>query len=137
MKEQPLFSNKSPKPMGAYPPARKVGNLLFLSGIGSRKSDNTIPGLVKNKKGEEISHDIEAECHQVFENVKTVLEDAGSGWDKIVDVTVFLTDMKNDFEKYNRVYAEYFKDVLPCRTTVEVKSLPSPISIELKVIATI
>ena len=137
MKEQPLFSNKSPKPMGAYPPAKKVGNLLFLSGVGSRKSDNTVPGLVKNEKGEEISHDIEAECHQVFENVKTILENAGSGWDKIVDVAVFLTDMKNDFEKYNRIYAEYFREVLPCRTTIEVKSLPSPISIELKVIATI
>lgn len=128
---------QTPPPMGAYPPSRRVGNLLFLSGIGSRTRDNIVPGRVTDDDGNTISHDIEAECHQVFANAKTVLEQAGSNWDNIVDVTVFLTDMKNDFKIYNRVYAEYFKTSQPCRTTVEVKSLPSPISIELKIIATI
>lgn len=133
----PIFSNDSPKPMGAYPHARRAGNLLFLSGIGSRKKDNSIPGLILNAEGEKVDHDIAAECRQVFENVKTVLIEAGSDWKNIIDVTVFLTDMKKDFATYNTLYAEYFKEVQPCRTTVEVKSLPSQISIELKVIATI
>ncbi len=126
------------KPLGAYPHARRVSNLLFLSGIGSRNvKDNSIPGLELDNHGNILKHDIEAECYQVFANVKAVLEAAGSNWKNIIDVTVFLTDMKNDFPVYNKVYAEYFKDVQACRTTVEVKSLPSPISIELKVIATI
>lgn len=126
------------KPLGAYPHARKVGNLLFLSGIGSRSpKDNTIPGLTLSKKGKIKSYDIEAECHSCFANVKAVLEASGSSWDKIIDVTVFLTNMKNDFPIYNKVYGDYFKDVQACRTTVEVKSLPTPIAIELKVIATI
>jgi 2-aminomuconate deaminase len=125
-------------PLGAYPHARKAGNLLFLSGIGSRSAkDNSIPGLVLNENGEIISYDIEAECHSVFANVKAVLEASGSNWSKIIDVTVFLTNMKKDFPVYNRIYADYFKDVEACRTTVEVKSLPTPIAIELKVIATI
>lgn len=126
------------KPLGAYPHARKVGNLLFLSGIGSRSAkDNNIPGLELDDKGNIIKYDIEAECHSVFANVKAVLEASGSSWDKIVDVTVFLTNMKKDFPVYNKVYGDYFKDVNACRTTVEVKSLPTPIAIELKVIATI
>jgi 2-aminomuconate deaminase len=125
-------------PLGAYPHARKAGNLLFLSGIGSRSAkDNSIPGLVLNENGEIVSYDIEAECHSVFANVKAVLEASGSSWSKIIDVTVFLTNMKKDFPVYNRIYADYFKDVEACRTTVEVKSLPTPIAIELKVIATI
>jgi 2-aminomuconate deaminase len=124
------------KPLGAYPHARKVGNLLFLSGIGPRSAkDNSIPGLELDANGKILKYDIEAECHAVFANVKAVLEASGSSWDNIVDVTVFLTDMKNDFPKYNKIYGEYFKDVQACRTTVEVKSLPSPIAIELKVIA--
>lgn len=123
-------------PLGAYPHARKVGDLLFLSGIGSRRaSDNAIPGLQLAEDGSIIAYDIEAETRQVFANVKAVLEAAGSSWDKIVDVTVFLTNMKADFKKYNAVYAEYFKEVEACRTTVEVKSLPTPIAIELKVVA--
>lgn len=123
-------------PLGAYPHARKVGDLLFLSGIGSRRaSDNAIPGLQLADDDSIIAYDIEAETRQVFANVKAVLEAAGSSWDKIVDVTVFLTNMKADFKKYNAVYAEYFKEVEACRTTVEVKSLPTPIAIELKVIA--
>ena len=125
-------------PLGAYPHARKVGNLLFLSGIGSRRaSDNAIPGLTLDEQGNIVSYDIEAECHSVFANVKAVLEASGSSWDKIVDVTVFLTNMKQDFPIYNRIYASYFEGVEACRTTVEIKSLPTPIAIELKVIATI
>ena len=126
------------KPLGAYPHARRVGNLLFLSGIGSRNAtDNSIPGLELDNEGNIVKYDIEAECRQCFANVKAVLEASGSSWDKIVDVTVFLTNMKKDFPVYNKVYAEYFTAVLACRTTVEVKSLPTPIAIELKVIATV
>ena len=133
-----IKTSNAAKPLGAYPHARKVGNLLFLSGIGSRNaSDNLIPGLKQDADGNIISYDIEAECHSVFANVKAVLEASGSSWEKIVDVTVFLTNMKNDFAIYNKVYGEYFKEVEACRTTVEVKSLPTPIAIELKVIATI
>ena len=126
------------KPLGAYPHARRAGNFLFLSGIGPRSpKDNSIPGLELDKEGNIIHYDIEKECHSVFANVKAVLEAGGSSWDKIIDVTVFLTNMKKDFPVYNKIYGEYFKNVQACRTTVEVKSLPTPISIELKVIATI
>lgn len=133
-----IHTDNAAKPLGAYPHARRVGNLLFLSGIGSRSAkDNTIPGLVQDEEGNIVSYDIEAECHSVFANVRAVLEASGSSWEKMVDVTVFLTNMKKDFPTYNRIYGEYFKDVQACRTTVEVKSLPTPIAIELKVIATI
>ncbi len=125
-------------PLGAYPHARRVGNLLFLSGIGSRNpKDNNIPGLELDKDGNILKYDIEAECHSVFANVKAVLEASSSCWDRIIDVTVFLTNMKKDFPVYNKIYADYFTTVQACRTTVEVKSLPTPIAIELKVIATI
>ncbi len=131
-------SSRAPQPVGLYPHARRVGNLLFLSGVGPReRGSKTIPGVKWNKKGKVVSHDISAQCHSVFRNVRYILEDAGSSWENIVDVTVFLTDMKNDFAKYNKIYAEYFKENKPCRTTVEIKSLPTPIAIELKVIATI
>jgi len=137
MKEIIKTENAS-MPLGAYPHARKVGNLLFLSGIGSRSpKDNSIPGLELDGAGNIVKYDIEAECHSVFANVKAVLEASGSSWDKIVDVTTFLTNMKKDFPIYNKIYAEYFASVQACRTTVEVKSLPTPIAIELKVIATI
>jgi 2-aminomuconate deaminase len=133
-----IHTNEAAKPLGAYPHARRVGNLLFLSGIGSRSAkDNSIPGLVQDERGNIVSYDIEAECHSVFANVKAVLDASGSSWDKIVDVTVYLTNMKKDFPVYNQIYASYFKEVQACRTTVEVKSLPTPIAIELKVIATI
>ena len=133
-----INTESAAKPLGAYPHARKVGTLLFLSGIGSRSAkDNSIPGLELDAEGNIIKYDIEKECHQVFANVKAVLEASGSSWDKIVDVTVFLTNMKTDFPVYNKIYGEYFKDVQACRTTVEVKSLPTPIAIELKVIAMI
>ena len=137
MKEIINTENAS-KALGAYPHARRVGDLLFLSGIGSRNpKDNSIPGLEMDEQGNIINYDIEAECHAVFANVKAVLEASGSSWEKIVDVTVFLTNMKKDFPVYNRIYGEYFKDVQACRTTVEVKSLPTPIAIELKVVATV
>lgn len=137
-KPETIHTENAAKPLGAYPHARRVGNLLFLSGIGSRSAkDNSIPGLEQDEKGNIISYDIEAECHSCFANIKAILEASGSSWEKIIDVTVFLTNMKKDFPIYNKVYGEYFKDVQACRTTVEVKSLPTPIAIELKVIATI
>lgn len=131
-------SDKAPEPVGLYPHARRVGNLLFLSGVGPRKRDTKeIPGVKLDEKGNIVSYDIEEQCHSVFENVRLVLEASGSTWYKLVDVTVFLTNMKDDFKKYNKIYAEYFKDNQPCRTTVEVNALPTPIAIELKCIATI
>ena len=131
-------SDKAPKPIGAYPHARKIGKLLFLSGVGPRKQNsNEIPGVELDKDGNVISHDIVAQCHSVFNNIRIILEESGSNWDNLVDVTVFLTDMRRDFDTYNRIYADYFKNNQPCRTTVEVTSLPTPIAIELKCIATI
>ena len=111
---------------------------MFLSGVGPReRGEKKIPGVELDENGNITSYDIEAQCHSVFRNIRYILEDAGSSWDKIVDVTVFLTNMKDDFKTYNRIYAEYFKDNLPCRTTCEINCLPTPIAIELKVIATI
>lgn len=130
-------TNKAPQAVGLYPHARKVGNLLFLSGIGPRTVDNQIPGLELDRNGNFVSFDFEAQCRNVFENVRIVLEESGSSWDQLVDVTVFLVNMKRDFAAYNKIYAEYFKDNQPCRTTVEINSLPTPIAIELKCIATI
>ena len=133
-----IESQKAPEPVGLYPHARKVGNLLFLSGIGPReRGKKEIPGVELDDQSNILSYDIETQCHSVFKNVRTVLEDAGSNWTNLVDVTVFLTNMKEDFEIYNRIYAEYFKGNQPCRTTVEIISLPTPIAIELKCIATI
>lgn len=133
-----INSSKAPEPVGLYPHARQVGNLLFLSGVGPReRGTKKIPGVELDDAGNIVSYDIETQCRSVFQNVRYILEDAGSGWDKIVDVTVFLTNMKADFQTYNKIYAEYFADNQPCRTTVEIGSLPTPIAIELKVIATI
>lgn len=131
-----MESNKLPSPMGLYPMTKRVGNLIFVSGMGPRKAGtDEIPGLQTDKHGNYISFEFEAQVHSVFANVKTALEQAGSSWDKIVDVTVFLVNMKRDFHTFNKLYAESFKENLPCRTTVEVSSLPSAIAIELKVIA--
>jgi len=133
-----LNSNRAPEPVGLYPHARRVGNLLFLSGVGPReRGSKSIPGVTLDEQGNILSYDIETQCHSVFRNVRYILEESGSGWDKIVDVIVFLTNMKADFPTYNRIYAEYFKDNLPCRTTIEINALPTPIAIELKVIATL
>jgi 2-aminomuconate deaminase len=131
-----IHSDKAPEPVGLYPHARKVGNLLFLSGVGPReRGTKKIPGVELDAAGNIVSYDIETQCRSVFTNVRLILEASGSSWDKLVDVTVFLTNMKADFAIYNRVYAEYFKDNQPCRTTVEISSLPTPIAIELKCIA--
>lgn len=133
-----LNSDKAPEPVGLYPHARKVGNLLFLSGVGPRKKGSKeIPGVTLDESGNIKSYNIEEQCHSVFQNVRYILEASGSRWENLVDVTVFLTNMKADFPTYNKIYAEYFKDNLPCRTTIEIKSLPTPIAIELKCIATI
>lgn len=138
MENKIIETDKAPKPVGLYPHARRLGNLLFLSGIGPRSAmDNSIPGNEYDAQGNLVKYDIEAQCHSVFKNVKTVLEESGSRWENLIDVTVFLTNMKQDFPVMNKLYAEYFKTNLPCRTTVEINSLPTPIAIELKCIATI
>lgn len=137
-KKDHVIAKGAPEPIGPYPHARRVGNLLFLSGIGPRAGGSKeIPGVTLSDSGKVIAYDIEAQCRSAFANVKMVLEAAGSRWENLVDVTVFLTNMKRDFAVYNRIYAEYFKDNRPCRTTVEVAALPTPIAIELKCIATI
>ena len=136
--DENIESSRAPEPVGLYPHARRVGNLLFLSGIGPReRGSKGIPGVELGPNGGIVSYDIEAQCHSVFRNVKMILEDSGSAWSNIVDVTVFLTNMKADFDKFNRIYAEYFRENQPSRTTIEVGALPTPIAIEVKVIATI
>ncbi len=139
-----IISSRAPEPVGAYPHAKRVGNLLFLSGVGPRKrGSKDIPGVMLDDDGRITSYDIEAQCRSCFDNVRVILEDAGSRWDSIVDVLVFLTSMKEDFETYNAVYAEYFAgpsesgNPNPTRTTIEISALPTPIAVELKVIATI
>ena len=136
MSDQVIESGRAPEPVGAYPHARRVGNLLFLSGLGPRRRGSAeIPGVSLNERGEVAGYDIEEQTRSVFANVKAVLEDAGASWDDIVDVTVFLTNMRDDFETFNRIYAEHFTANRPARTTVEVGALPTPIAVELKVIA--
>ncbi len=131
-------SDQAPEPVGLYPHARRVGNLLFLSGVGPRKKGSKeIPGVTLDADGNILDYNIELQCHAVFQNVRFILEASGSRWENLVDVTVFLTNMKSDFPIFNKIYAEYFKDNQPCRTTVEVNALPTPIAIELKCIATI
>ena len=131
-------SSRAPEPVGPYPHAKRIGNLLFLSGVGPRKKgDKDIPGVTFSDNGEMLNYDIEVQCKAVFDNVRFILEDAGSSWSNLIDITVFLTNMNEDFSTFNRIYKDYFSDVQPCRTTVEVAALPTPISIELKCIATI
>lgn len=126
-------STLAPEPVGLYPHAKRVGDLLFLSGIGPRvRASKEIPGVKLDENKNVIEYDIEKQCHQVFANVTSVLEEAGASLDNLVDITVFLTDIKRDFAQFNRLYAEYFGQVQPCRTTVEVNALPTPIAIELK-----
>lgn len=133
------ISSRAPEPVGAFPHAKRVGNLLFLSGIGPRKrGTKEIPGVTFDENRNVVDHDIAAQTLSVFENVRTVLEDAGASWSDIVDVTVFLTHMKNDFPMFNKLYAEHFAGQgkpNPTRTTMEVNCLPTPIAVELKVIA--
>ena len=137
-----ISTDKAPKPVGLYPHARKVGNLIFLSGVGPRQAcsgngDSKVPELDIDSKGNFVNFDFEAQCHAVFKNVRMVLEASGAKWEHLVDVTVFLVDMKRDFNTFNKIYAEYFKDNQPCRTTVAINALPTPIAIELKCIAAI
>ena len=138
---QSFESSRAPEPVGAFPHAKRVGNLLFLSGIGPRvRGSKEIPGVTLDSAGTIANYNIETQCRAVFENVRLVLEDAGATWNDIVDVTVFLTNMKKDFPVYNQLYAEYFAGAgkpNPTRTTVEVTALPTPIAIELKVIAAV
>lgn len=130
-------STRAPEPVGAYPHARRVGDLLFLSGVGPRQpGTRVIPGVTLDDQGRVIAYDIEAQTRSVFENVRLILEDAGSSWDRLVDVTVYLTDIQADFAAYNRLWAEYFPDNQPCRTTIGISALPTPIAIELKCVAT-
>lgn len=138
VKSESFESKKAPEPVGKYPHARRVGNLLFLSGVGPRsRGKKEIPGVELDSSGEIASYDIEIQTRSVFENVKNILEESGSSWDRLVDVTVYLTNMKKDFPTYNRLWAEYFSENPPCRTTLEIGALPTPIAIELKCIATI
>ena len=133
-----VHTEAAPKPVGHYPHARRVGELLFLSGIGPRDpASNAIVGNVHDAEGRLISYDIDAQCRAVFANVRTVLKASGARWEDLVDVTVYLTDMAHDFKVYNRVWAEYFPDAAaaPCRTTLGITALPTPIAIELKCIA--
>ena len=133
-----FHTDKAPKPVGLYPHARRAGNLLFLSGVGSRvPGTNEIPGNVYDGSGRLVSYDIEAQCRQVFANVRTILEASGAQWQDLIDVTVFLTNMERDFAAYNRVYAEFFADIQPCRTTLGITALPTQIAIELKCVAAV
>ena len=138
MTSEPIFSPRAPEALGPYPHARRVGNLLFISGMGPRRrGETTIPGVELDAAGRVVRYDIETQCRAVFDNVRVILEDAGSSWERLVDVTVFLTDLERDFAAYNRIYTEYFGGVRPCRTTIGVARLPGPIAIELKCIATL
>lgn len=142
MSSDKINAEKAPKAVGAYPHARKVGNLLFLSGVGPRVAktgphDSAVPGLKLDHNGNFEEFDFEAQVHSVFKNVKSILEASGSSWEQLVDITVFLVDMKRDFKTFNKIYAEYFTENQPCRTTVAINSLPTPIAIELKCIATV
>ena len=134
--EETINTISAPQPVGAYPHAKRVGNLLFLSGIGPRPAGGgPVAGVSLDGSGEVESYDFAQQCHAVFANVRAVLESANADWDDLVDLTVFLTDIKKDFKSFNKIYAEYFSSDGPCRTTVEVNRLPTPIAIELKCVA--
>lgn len=131
-----INSQTAPEPVGAYPHARRVGDFLYLSGVGPRKKNSkTIPGVELGDDKEILSYDIEKQCRSVFENVEDILKASGAAWTDLVDVTVFLTNMKDDFKAYNALWAEYFAESPPCRTTLEINCLPTPIAIELKCVA--
>ena len=139
MSSERIDSTRAPEPVGAFPHARRTGDLIFLSGIGPRvRGSKEIPGVTIGTDGEILDYDIEAQCRSCFDNVRTVVEDAGVPWTNVVDVLAFLTNMKDDFPTYNRIYAEYFAgegNPNPSRTTIEINALPTPIAIELKVVA--
>ncbi|PIQ25104.1 2-aminomuconate deaminase [bacterium (Candidatus Blackallbacteria) CG17_big_fil_post_rev_8_21_14_2_50_48_46] len=138
MSQVSIESQRAPEPVGAYPHARRVGPMLYLSGVGPRqRGSQEIPGVTLGPTGEILSYEIATQCHSVFANVRTILEEAGARWEDLIDVTVYLTDMKQDFPVFNRLWAEYFPhpESRPCRTTIEVGALPTPIAIELKCLA--
>jgi len=131
-----VISKSAPPPVGAYPHARRVGDFIFVSGMGPRQAGTLdIPGVFQDAMGKVISHDVTVQTRATIENIRRVLEDCGAGLEDIVDVSVFLTHMKKDFADFNKIYGEYFADIAPTRTTVEVMSLPTPIAVELKVVA--
>ncbi|MGZ3703905.1 MAG: RidA family protein, partial [Bdellovibrionota bacterium] len=128
--------SKAPEPVGAYPHARREGDLLFLSGVGPRaRGKKEIPGVTLDARGEIASYDVEVQTRSVIENVKSILESSGSSLDKVIDVQVYLTNMKADFPIFNKVWAEYFSKIQATRTTIEVGALPTPIAVEFKVVA--
>tara|TARA_B100001059_G_scaffold20389_2_gene16565 strand:- start:3591 stop:4019 length:429 start_codon:yes stop_codon:yes gene_type:complete len=139
MSSQTHSSDRAPEPVGAYPHAKRAGDFLYLSGVGPRqRGTKEIPGVTLDAEGTLVDHDIELQCRSCFDNVKAILEDAGASWDDIIDVLVFLTDMDGDFKRYNKVYAEYFAgegNPNPTRTTIEINCLPTPIAVEVKVVA--
>ncbi len=136
MKTEGIVATAAPKPVGPYPHARRVGDFIFVSGMGPRRGDSTdIPGVNKDAVGNVMSYDIEIQTRATIENIARVLEASGASLSDVVDVSVFLTDMKSDFAKFNQIYGEYFASIGPTRTTVEVLSLPTPIAVELKVLA--
>ncbi len=130
-----IMSDRAPEPVGPYPHARRAGDFIYLSGVGPRvRGSSDIPGVTLDEAGNIVEYCIETQCRCCFENVQKVVEDAGARWEDVVDVTVFLTDMKKDFASFNQVYEQYFGEIRPSRTTVEVRALPTPIAVELKVI---
>ena len=136
MKSEVINSERAPEPVGAYPHARRVGNMVFLSGVGPRRrGQKSIPGVVIGEDGSVVDYDVRTQTLSVFENIRVILEDAGAAWEDIVDVQVYLTNMKKDFPLFNALYAEHFTHVQATRTTIEVGSLPTPIAVELKVVA--
>ncbi|MGY6587152.1 MAG: RidA family protein [Wenzhouxiangella sp.] len=133
-----IHSSTAPEPVGAYPHARRVGNLLFLSGLGPRiPGSNEVPGNRYDADGTLVDYDIAAQTEQLVSNLDQVLEAAGASRNQLVDITVFLTDMKRDFKTFNEIYRKHFSDAAPCRTTVEINALPTPIAVEFKCIASI
>jgi len=133
---QIINSERAPEPVGAYPHARRIGDFLFLSGVGPReRGQKKIPGVTLDDNGNVLEYDIRVQTESVFRNIRYVIEDAGGTWENIVDVTVFLTNMQKDFPIVNALYAEYFAGVNACRTTIEIGALPTPIAVELKVVA--
>ncbi len=132
-----VSTDAAPSPVGAYPHARRVGDLLYLSGVGPRQPvTNAIPGgPIRDASGAPLDYDIEAQTRAVIDNVRVILEAAGSSLDRVLDITAFLVDMDRDFAGYNKVYAEAFASVGATRTTLAVRALPTPIAVEFKVIA--
>lgn len=136
MENKAIHTKNAAQPVGAYPHSIKVGSFLYLSGIGPRSAtDNSIPGLEQDANGTILAYDFEGQVHNVMANIKAVLEASNAKWEDLIDITVYLINMKKDFATFNKIYAEYFKDQQPCRTTVQVTALPTPIAIELKCIA--